>query len=105
MAAVERLAEGWGTFERREGLHCPMKVVVHKGVLYAFRSYLYGDGLNVAVWVESATSRLPPGNTSIFVTGQVRRDLVETPWDERLRLVDVRPTNLRLAEIEIYRLL
>src|SRR4029453_7232884 len=28
------------------GLHTPMKVVVHQGVLYTFRSYLYGDGLN-----------------------------------------------------------
>jgi hypothetical protein len=82
-----------------------MNVVVHKGALYAFRSYLYGDGLNVAVWVESATSRLPPRNGSIFVTGQVRRDLAGTPWDERLQRVDVQPTNPRLAEIEIYRLL
>jgi class 3 adenylate cyclase len=105
MAAVERLAEGWGTFERCEGLHCPMKVVVHQGVLYAFRSYLYGDGLYVAEGVERATSRLLPGNTSIFVTGQVRRDLVGTPWDERLQPVDVRPPAPRLAEIEIYRLL
>jgi hypothetical protein len=82
-----------------------MKVVVHQGVLYAFRSYLYGDGLNVAMGVERTTSRLPPGNTSIFVTGQVRWDLVGTPWDERLQRVDVRPTNLRLAELESYRLL
>ena len=92
MAAVERLAEGWSAFERREGLHCPMKVVVHQGVLYAFRSYLYGDGLNVAMGVERAMSRLPPGNTSIFVTGQVRRDLMGTPWDERLQPVVVQPT-------------
>jgi class 3 adenylate cyclase len=105
MEAVERLAEGWGTFQRREGLHNPMKVVVHQGVLYAFRSYLYGDGLNVAMGVERVTSRLPTGNTVIFVTGQVRRDLVGTPWAERLQRVDVSPTNPRLAEIEIYRLL
>jgi hypothetical protein len=82
-----------------------MKVVVHQGVLYAFRSYLYGDGLNVAMGVERVTSRLPTGNTVIFVTGQVRRDLVGTPWAERLQRVDVSPTNPRLAEIEIYRLL
>jgi class 3 adenylate cyclase len=105
MAAVERLAEEWGTFERCEGLHCPLKVVVHLGVLYAFRSYLYGDGLNVAEGIERATSRLLPGNTSIFVTGQVRQDLVGTPWDERLQPVAVRSTDPRLAEIEIYRLL
>ena len=105
MAAVERLTEGWDAFEHRERLHCPMNVVVHQGVLNAFRSYLYGDGLNVAVWVESATSHLPPGHTSIFVTGQVRRNLVETPWDERFQPVVVQPTAPRFAEIEIYRLL
>jgi class 3 adenylate cyclase len=105
MEAVERLTEGWGAFQRREGLHNPMKVVVHQGVLYAFRSYFYGDGLNVTMGVERVTSRLPPGNTAIFVTGQVRRDLVGTPWAERLQRVDVRPPNPRLAKIEIYRLL
>jgi hypothetical protein len=60
LAAVERLAEEWGTFERGEGFRCPMNVAVHKGVLYAFRSYLYSRDLAVAVTVESATSRLPP---------------------------------------------
>jgi hypothetical protein len=68
-----------------------MNVAVHKGVLYAFRSYLYSRDLAVAVAVESATSRLPPGETSIFVTRQVQRDLGGTPWEERLQSVDVRP--------------
>jgi class 3 adenylate cyclase len=80
LAAVERLAEEWGAFERREGLRCPMNVAVHKGVLYAFRSYLYSRDLAVAVAVESATSRLPPGAFSIFVTERVRQDLAGTPW-------------------------
>jgi class 3 adenylate cyclase len=104
LAAVERLAEEWGAFERGAGLRCPMNVAVHKGVLYAFRSYLYSRDLAVAVAVESATSRLPPGALSIFVTEQVRQDLAETPWEQRLQPVDVRPTSPRLAEIEIYRL-
>jgi hypothetical protein len=104
LAAVERLAEEWGAFERGAGLRCPMNVAVHKGVLYAFRSYLYSRDLAVAVAVESATSRLPPGDLSIFVTEQVRQDLAETPWEQRLQPVDVRPTSPRLAEIEIYRL-
>jgi hypothetical protein len=77
---------------------------VHKGVLYAFRFYLYSLDLAVAVSVESATSRLPQGDTSIFVTEWVRLDLVGTPWQKRLQPVDVRPTPPRLAGIEIYRL-
>jgi len=104
LAAVERLAEEWGAFECGEGIRCPMNVAVHKGVLYAFRSYLYSRDLAVAVAVESATSRLPPGDTSIFVTERVRLDLVGTPWEKRLQPVDIRPTTPRLARIEIYRL-
>jgi len=104
MAAVEYLAEEWGTFERREGLHCPINVVVHKGVLYAFRSYLWGSDLNVAFRVDRATHRLPPRDTWIFVTGPVRQDLVATPWDKRLQLVDLGPTTPQLAEVEVYRL-
>jgi class 3 adenylate cyclase len=102
LAAVERLAEEWSAFEHGEGLRCPMNVAVHKGVLYAFRSYLYSRDLAVAVDVESATSRLPPGETSIFVTERVRLDLVGTPWQQRLQPVDVRSTSPRLAGIEIY---
>jgi hypothetical protein len=109
MAAVERLEEEWDAFERGQGLGCPINIVVHKGELYAFRSFLYGIDLNTAVWVERA-ARLPrqdgpqgtwseTGDTAIFVTGQVRRDLEGTPWDERLQ-----PITPQLAEIEIYRL-
>jgi class 3 adenylate cyclase len=104
MAAVERLAEGWGTFARREGLRCPMKVVVHKGTLYAFRSYLYSRDLNIAVRVESATPPVRAGETSILVTGQARQALVGSPWEERLQPLDVGLISPPLAEIEIYRL-
>jgi class 3 adenylate cyclase len=104
LEAVERLAEVWGAFERGEGLRCPMNVAVHKGVLYAFRSYLYSRDLAVAVEVESVTSRLLPGKTSIFVTERVCLDLEGTPWQKRLQPVDVRSTSPRLAGIAIYRL-
>jgi hypothetical protein len=104
MAAVEYLGEGWGTFARREGLHCSMNVVVHKGTLYAFRSYLYSRDLNLAVRVESATQRVPPRETSIFVTGQVRQDLVGSPCEEWLQPLDGRLLSPPPAEIEIHRL-
>src|SRR5262249_32352093 len=97
-------AEEWGAFERREGLRCPMNMAVHKGVLYAFRSYLYSRDLAVAVAVESATGRLPPGAFSIFVTWRLREGLSGTPWGQRLQLGAVQPTSPRLAGIAIYRL-
>jgi class 3 adenylate cyclase len=114
LAAVECLKEEWDAFERGQGLGCPINIVVHKGELYAFRSFLYGHDLHIAVWVERA-ARLPrhdgphgtwsdTGDTGIFVTGQVRRALEGTPWDERLQPVAVQPLPPQLAEIEIYRL-
>lgn len=104
MAAVERLAEGWNAFQHHEGLRCSLNVAVHKGVLYAFRAYLLSRDVNLAFNVESATSRLESSGTSIYVTGQVRKDLASTSWDGRLRPVDIGPRPSRLAEIEIYRL-
>jgi class 3 adenylate cyclase len=107
MAAVERLEKEWEAFERSKGLGCPMHILVHKGELYAFRSFLYGIDLNVAVWVQRATTHMPPGDTSIFVTRQVRQDLVGTPWYKRFKRfqpVDIEPIVPQLAEIEVYRL-
>jgi class 3 adenylate cyclase len=104
IAAVERLAEEWGTPDRREGSRCPMSVAVHKGVLYAFRDFLYGPDLNAATAVERVASRTSPGDTVVVVTGQVRRDLVGTAWNERFQRIDVKPSLPRLADIEIYRL-
>jgi class 3 adenylate cyclase len=101
MAAVERLETAWDAFERGQGLGCPINIVVHTGELYAFRSFLYGNDLNVAVLVERA-ARLPPGDTSIFVTRQVWLDLVGTPWHKRFQPVDVEPIAPQVAEIEVY---
>jgi hypothetical protein len=105
LAAGECLGEEWGAFTQAEELPCSMKVVVHKGVLYAFRSYLWSSDLNVAFGVKRAIPRLPPRDTWIFVTGPVRQDLVATPWDQRLQPVDLGLTAPQLVEVEVYRLL
>lgn len=104
ITAVERLAEGWNAFQHHEGILCSMNVAVHKGDLYAFRSYLLSRDVNLTFNVETATSRLESRGTSIFVTERVRKDLAGTSWDERLRLVDIGPRSPRPVEIEIYRL-
>jgi adenylate cyclase len=104
MAAVERLAQGWSVFQRGEGISCPMNMAVHKGVLYAFRSFLLSPDLDLAANLESATNRLASGEASIFLTEHVRKELVGTTWDERLLRVDIGPTFPRLARIRVYRL-
>jgi len=104
IAAVERLAEEWRAPGHREGVLCPMGVAVHKGVLYAFRDFVWGRDVNIAAAVERVASRLSPADTVVLVTGQVRRDLVGSEWDKRFQHADVRPSVPVLADIEIYRL-
>ncbi len=104
MAAVEGLAEGWGTFVRREGRRCPLHVVVHKGTLDAVRSYLYSRDLTLAGRVESATPRVLAAEPAILVTGQARQALVGSPWEERLQPLDTGLLSPPLDEMEIYRL-
>ena len=103
MAAAERLSESWDAFVRQEKLPCALNMAVHQGMLYAFRSYLYGPGIEVAAGVEGASRGvLAPDEGSIFLTGEVRSGLAGTLWETRLTLVDVRPP--RHARIEVYRL-
>ena len=105
MAAAERLSESWGAFVRQENLPCHMNVAVHQGMLYAFRSYLYGPGIDIAMQVERASAGvLAPDEGSIFITGEVRSGLAGTVWDTRLEPVDVRLASPRFAKIEVYRL-
>jgi class 3 adenylate cyclase len=103
MAAAERLSESWDAFVRQEKVPCHLNVVVHQGVLYAFRSYLYGPGIDIAASVEDASKRiLAQDEGSVFVTGEVRSNLAGAVWATRLELIDVRPP--RHAKIDVYRL-
>jgi adenylate cyclase len=105
MAAAERLSESWGAFIRQETLPCHMNVAVHQGMLYAFRSYLYGPGIDIATQVERASAGvLAPGEGSIFVTGEVRSKLAGTVWEARLEMVNISSASPRLAKTKIYRL-
>jgi class 3 adenylate cyclase len=105
MRAVEQMAEASRRFQREHGFPCSLNVAVHKGTLYAFRSYLHGRDVNVAAGVEGATHRLSPSAAcDVFVTGPVRADLAGTPWDARLTRIDLPEMPPRLEGVHIYRL-
>ncbi len=104
MEAVEWLAAEWNAFQRSEGVPSALNVVVHKGVLYAFRSFLLSPDLNLAMNLQTATSRMASGDTSIFVTREVRAELAGTRWDGRLEAVDVPAPAPRLGRTEAHRL-
>jgi len=105
MTAAEGLHERWSAFQRRDRIVCPMILVVHRGMLYAFRSYFYGQALVVAAKVLSAAADLlSPGEGAVFVTEEVRSDLVGTLWEKRLQPVDSPTVASRLGKIGTYRL-
>ena len=105
VAAAEGISGAWQAFVRAERLPCPVNIAIHQGIMYAFRSYLYGPGLEVASGVERASTRaLEAGEGGIFLTGDARKGLAGPGWDARLRRVDVGSDDRRLTGVEIYRL-
>ncbi len=105
VAGAEQIGAAWEKFVRAERLPCPVNIAIHQGVVYAFRSYLFGPGLEVASGAERASTRaLQPGEGGIFITGQARKGLTGPGWEARLRRVEVASDDRRLANIEIYRL-
>jgi len=105
VAAAERVSAEWEAFLRQERLTCPVNIAIHHGVVYAFRSYLFGPGLEVASGVERASTRaLAAGEGGIFLTGEARKGLAGAGWDARLRAIEAGSDDRRLGNIEIYRL-
>lgn len=103
LAAAERLTDEWTAYTRGAGLRCPMAVGAHKGVLHQFRSYLYGADVNAAAALEGLAARFAPGESVIFVSDRVRKDLVSTVWETRLQAVENVPPSRGLAGIDVYR--
>jgi adenylate cyclase len=105
VTAAEQLGATWDAFVRAERLPCPLNIAIHQGIVYAFRSYLYGPGLEVTSGVERASTRaLEPGEGGIFLTGEARKGLAGPRWDARLRRVEVGSDDRRLTDVEVYRL-
>ena len=105
MAAAERLHDGWSAFADAEKVACALNVAMHRGTLHAFRSYLYGPGVEIAARVENASHAvLEPGTGGLFVTEDVVRQLGGTAWDRRLVACDIPPSS-RAGDTRIYRLL
>jgi class 3 adenylate cyclase len=104
MAGTEHLLAAWDAFVHDADINCPMNVAVHKGTLYAFRSYLHGRDLNVAFRVESVAHHCLPEGGGIFVTEHVLRDLTRTPWESRFEAVPLEPKPAGLKDTEVFRL-
>ena len=105
MAAAERLSADWMAARREVAFDCAINIALHRGKICVFRSFLYGDGIRVARSVQEASVRvLAAGEGGIFVTSDLRDDLIATPWEGRLQPVATKLSNVRYSAVEICRL-
>jgi len=103
VAAAEELAQRWEQFDHREHLGCTIHVALHNGVLNLYRSYLLGHDVNIAAQVVECARKISSSDPVILVTGQVQKDLADTPWADRLQSVDVGSGDRgRLAGIDVF---
>jgi len=103
VAAAQRLYAEWSSFER-ETNNCAMRVMVHKGTFFIYRTFAYGNGLNQVFAAERATRGVDPSGTGVFVTGDIVRALAGTKWAGQLKHSNIAGGAKALAGIEFYRL-
>jgi class 3 adenylate cyclase len=90
IAAAEQLSQSWKAASHEDQTSCGMHIVLHRGRINAFRSFLYGDGMEVGAHVLTASRQVLAGSEGgAFVTNIVRDELASTPWHNRLRLVEL----------------
>jgi class 3 adenylate cyclase len=105
VAGAECFARNWEEIRRKKQIGCAINIGLHRGTIYAYRSFLYGrDGEVCGALQNAAAKLLGPDETGIFVTEAVRVDLVGGPWHNRLQRVTLQEARPILSGIEIYRL-
>jgi class 3 adenylate cyclase len=86
MAGAERLICKWDAIRHLEQFDCTINIGLHRGTLYAFRSFLYGRDVDIASQLQIASTRLLTSDENgIFVTNAVHSALFGTPWHNRLQ--------------------
>lgn len=90
VAAVKFLTDEWENFMRKNRISCSISVAVHKGDLYLFRSYLYGEAINVTARLDALASKLSSTDKNCaLISGQVRNEVAGSAWDKQLRQIDL----------------
>jgi class 3 adenylate cyclase len=105
IAAAEQLSQNWETANHEELFGCPIEVVLHRGKVNAFRSFIYGEGLVITTCIEAALSDgMPGGEGGVFVTSTVVDDLYGSSWRNHLEPVALNLVDARLSGLAVYRL-
>jgi class 3 adenylate cyclase len=108
IAGLSRLCVEWEKFLIDKELtgKLPMRIGVHKGEFYLFRSMIFGREVNVAAMVSELAGRLSrPEKNCIFISGNVRSDLIGTKWENHLKRIEHPSDNLLIKlGIDVYEL-
>ena len=105
IAGAERLIGSWSAIRHTEQFDCTISIGIHRGTLYAFRSFLYGRDVWIASQLQGASAKLLENDENgIFVTGAVCSALLGTQSHNRLQPVTLQPMPAALSGIEVYRL-
>jgi class 3 adenylate cyclase len=105
IGAAESLVADWRAFDRASARGCSLTIGLHRGAFNAFRSFLYGEGINIASAVQNAgNSLLAGGESGVFVTDAVRDAATDLRWHNRLVPVTLKFSKPRFAAKAVYRL-
>lgn len=103
VGAAEHLTRNWKTASHDERSGCGMHIVLHRGSINAFRTFLYGEGMMAAGRVLTASKQLLTEHESgVFVTEAVRDRLPGSPWHNRLRPLALKAEGF--PGLDVYRL-
>jgi class 3 adenylate cyclase len=88
VAAAEKLGREWAISSHEHGFDVAINICLHRGTFHAFRSYLYGPGLDIPGAVLPASiRRLGGSEPNILVTSEMEEALIGSPWHGRLELL------------------
>jgi len=105
MSAAEGLGRDWAAASREQKFNLSINFCLHRGTLYAFRSFLYGAGVVVAHEVLGSSIRRLGGNEgNTFVTSAMQESLYGSPWHGRLELLFSDLPVARFPGLKVFRL-
>jgi class 3 adenylate cyclase len=105
MSAAEMLSRSWAAENRGQKFGCPIDICLHQGTINAFRSFLYGDGIDVPIAALSASSGLFEADEGdVFVTQAMRDALSGSPSYGRLQPFTSDRLAARLPDLAVFRL-
>ena len=102
LEAVEQFAQRWIEFMREKNINCGQHIGIHKGDFNIFRSCLYGPDVNLTFGLLEISTSNKRSDVNILVNGKVRKEIIGTNWEMRLKQVFAEPlqekSQPRLAE-------